>query len=242
MNPTLVIEALVIIIGMKNHHLNLFNLDFLKYSGIVPLDWELARTPVYTNQLAQVSFENGIELTAQPERIILAQSLTEQAVTGALIPSIATKYVQTLPQVEYQGVGINPRGYVTWDSSPDAASKYLTQTLLSPGAWQEVGSAPALATLNLAYTLEQGLFNLTVSEAKLQRPEAQPLSVALFTGNFNHYLVGNNTNDRLQSLIQILSNWQADVETYKEIINSKFLSKTASTSAVKTDLFAMNVG
>ena len=40
------------------------------------------------------------------------------------VPGIAGKYIETLPNVEYQAVGFNPRGYVTFNQQ-DAARKYL---------------------------------------------------------------------------------------------------------------------
>jgi hypothetical protein len=43
MTPTVTIQELALALTAKNHSPTLLNSDFLKYSGIVPPDWELAR-------------------------------------------------------------------------------------------------------------------------------------------------------------------------------------------------------
>lgn len=95
------------------------------------------------------------------------EAIGGKEVSSVAVPGIARKYVETLPNVEYQAIGLNPRGYVPFDGQQDAARKYIGETLLSPGAWQDVGTAPVRTTLNYAYTLERRQFNLSVSEARV---------------------------------------------------------------------------
>jgi hypothetical protein len=45
MTPTVTIQELALALTAKNYSPTLLNSDFLKYSGIVPPDWELARPP-----------------------------------------------------------------------------------------------------------------------------------------------------------------------------------------------------
>lgn len=44
MTPTLTIQEVAI--AARNHAPTLLTSEFLKYSGIVPPDWELARPPI----------------------------------------------------------------------------------------------------------------------------------------------------------------------------------------------------
>ncbi|MBF2015834.1 MAG: hypothetical protein IGS23_11665 [Rivularia sp. T60_A2020_040] len=108
MNQQLVLQDLVIVIAAKNHKTSLLNADFLKCSGIVPSDWELARQPVNASNVAQVMFSNGIAITAEPQRIILAQPIKDIDGESILIPEIARKYARALPNMEFEAVGINP--------------------------------------------------------------------------------------------------------------------------------------
>lgn len=240
MNTTLVVQELVIVIAAKNHNPTILNPDFLKYSGIVPTDWELARQPIYTNRVAQVTFSNGISIVAEPQRVMFMEAIDGKTSASVAVPGIARKYVQTLPNVEYQAMGLNPRGYATFDKQPDAARKYLSETLLSPGAWQEVGNAPMRATVNYAYTLEWGQFTLSVNEAALQQSDETNTPIVLFSGNFSYDIANITGEEKLNSLYQALSNWEADLATYKDIVNTKFLAKVAENKMVVPDLFAMS--
>lgn len=240
MNTSLVVQELAIIIAAKNHNPTILNPDFLKYSGIVPTDWELARQPIFTNRVAQVIFTNGISIVAEPTRVMFIEMIEGKAAASVAVPGIARKYVETLPNVEYQAMGLNPRGYVTFDNGSDAARKYLSETLLSPGAWQEVGNAPVRATVNYAYTLERGQFNLSVNEAALQQPDQTTTPIVLFSGNFSYDIASITGSDKLATLYQALSNWEADLETYKDIVNTKFLASLAETKVLVPDVFVMS--
>lgn len=244
MNSNLIVPELVIVIAAKNHNPLILTPDFLKYSGIVPADWELARQPICSARGSQVTFTNGISIVAEPNRIMFAEAIDGKGDRDVTIPEIARKYVQTLPHMEYQAMGLNPRGYASFATEPDAARKYISETLFSQGDWQEVGTKPMFATINLAYTLERGVFYLSVNEAALKQPDETTTPVVLFSGNFSYDLVGNNESEKLASLYQAIENWLADIDIYKDIINTKFLaSKTeplAQPKVLVPDVFVMN--
>jgi hypothetical protein len=240
MTTSLVVQELVIVIAAKNLNPIVLTPEFLKYSGIVPAEWELARQPMCTQQGSQVTFTNGISIVAQPQRVMFAEAIDGKVAAEVAIPSIARKYVQTLPNLDYQAIGLNPRGYVTFDSEPGAARKYISEKLLSAGEWQEVGTAPVRATINLAYTLERGVFNLSVNEAALRQPDETLTPIILFSGNFSYEMASLSGNEKLESLCQALNNWQADLETYQDIVNTKFLAVATENKAIVPDLFAMS--
>ncbi|MGF1675599.1 MAG: hypothetical protein ACFCUV_18230 [Rivularia sp. (in: cyanobacteria)] len=226
MNQQLVLQDLVIVIAAKNHKPGLLNPDFLKCSGIIPSDWELARQPVNANNVSQVVFINGITITAEPQRIIFAQPVKDVDVESILIPEIARKYVNALPLLEFEAVGINPRGYVPFlNGEQETARQYITQTLLSPGAWQSEGEEPMRASLNLLYKLPRAPFYLTVTEAALQaKTEDETVTpIILFSGSFSYELNSEDNAEKLQLLDSVINNWQSDLEDYRNIIGNKFL-------------------
>jgi hypothetical protein len=240
MSQSLITQEFGIIIAAKNHKPTILNPDFLKYSGIVPTEWELARQPVYTQSVSQVAFTNGVMIVAEPTRVIFIQAIEGFTATGIVVADIAKKYVQTLPNVEYEAVGLNPRSYMTFDQQQDAAHQYLAEMLLSPGAWQEIGTTPVRATLNLAYTLERCPFYLTVSEAALRNPDETSTPIVLFNGSFSYQVIGETVPERLKNLHQLIDNWQGDLLTYQDIINSKFINQIAAPTTVVPDVFSMN--
>lgn len=240
MSQKLLVQDLVIVIAAKNHKPTILNLDFLKCTGIVPTEWELAREPIYTNKVAQVTFTNGINIVAEPTRIMFMEPIADKAIESLFIPGIASKYIQTLPNMEFEAVGINPRGYVPFTTEKDAARKYITDSLLSPGAWQSEGEAPMLATLNLVYKLNHNPFYLTVSEAALRGEDETITPIVMFSGSFSYEVSGDTQAEKLSNLHKAIENWQADLETYSNIVNTKFFANGNLDNVTVPDVFALS--
>ncbi|HBL62347.1 MAG TPA: hypothetical protein DDZ80_29320 [Cyanobacteria bacterium UBA8803] len=99
----------------------------------------------------------------------------------------------------------------------------LTETILSRGCWQDMGTTAVQANINLLYTLERCKFRLSINEARLQLPEQEAVPAVLFAGNFHYDLVGRTVDKCLQHLHKTLANWQDDLVAYREIIDDKFL-------------------
>jgi hypothetical protein len=51
MKQKIAIQELALSLTAKNHSPTLLNSDFLKHSGIVPTNWELARPPIFSPQI-----------------------------------------------------------------------------------------------------------------------------------------------------------------------------------------------
>ncbi|AUB35547.1 hypothetical protein COO91_01431 [Nostoc flagelliforme CCNUN1] len=240
MSQSLITQEIGIIIAAKNHNPTILNIDFLKYSGIVPTDLELVRQPILTQSVSQIAFTNGIAIISEPTRVIFIEVVENKLVEEIQVANLAKKYVQTLPNVEYEGVGINPRGYISFDQERDAAHQYLNEVLLSGGAWQEVGTAPVRATLNLTYTLERCPFYLTVSEAALRNPDETSTPIVLFNGSFSYEVKSETPASQVTNLHQAIDNWQTDLSNYQEIINKRFLAKLMDQATAVPDVFRMN--
>lgn len=239
MNHNLITQEFGIIIAAKNHNPTILNPDFLKYSGIVPQEWELVRQPTYTQNVSQLAFTNGIMIVAEPTRVIFIEAIEQKAINDITVAEIAKKYVQTLPNIQYEGVGLNPRGYISFEQQ-SAASQYLVKTLLSDGDWQSLGTAPVRATLNLVYTLERCPFYLTVSEAALRNPDETNIPIVLFNGSFSYEVRSEISAERVVNLHNIIDHWQTDLSNYQEIINTKFLLKSEIPTTVVPDVFTIN--
>ncbi|MDJ0620793.1 MAG: hypothetical protein QNJ63_29330 [Calothrix sp. MO_192.B10] len=221
MNKKLEIQELAIAIAAKNLNPTVLNPDFLKYSGIVPQDWEFARQPVYTNGLVQILFNNGLGIVAQSNRITIAEVLGTKNYESVQVAEIACQLVEKLSQIEYANVGVNPRGFVTFDSE-EKSHQYLCNNLLSAGAWQEFGEGKMNAGLQLSYPLKRGQLNLGINQANIKFPE-QVVPAILFSGSFNYSLIGETPGERVQNLQQLVQNWQESVNTFEKLVTEKFL-------------------
>ncbi|QFS51024.1 hypothetical protein [Nostoc sphaeroides] len=224
MSQSLNIPEIAIVIAAKQHNPTILTPDFLKYSDIVPNNWELGKPPILTDSNAQVVFANGISITSYVNRIIFTEAIATKEFTEVEIPALAGKYVETLAQVDYQGVSINFRGHVFFEEQNNTARNFIFSTLLNPGPWHEFGKAPVQAAMRFSYTLEGAQLSLDINEAGLQLPDQTVRPIVLFTATFNHAIVEEEQSQRLAVLSEIISNWRTDIEAYKELVNTKFLN------------------
>lgn len=67
MNKKVIPQDLTISIESKQLKPHLLSLDFAFGCGMVPSDFEPARQPIATNNMAQLVFTNGIAITANPK-------------------------------------------------------------------------------------------------------------------------------------------------------------------------------
>ncbi|MDZ7959936.1 MAG: hypothetical protein RMY34_18975 [Aulosira sp. DedQUE10] len=224
MSQSLDVQEFVIAIAVRQHNPTVLTPDFLKYSGIVPSDWELARTPILTNSAAQVAYQNGISIIAEVNRIVFSEPIPTKELQEVSIPAIARKYVETLTQVNYQAISINFRGYVIFEQNNNTARNYIFANLLKSGPWKEFGTSPVQAALRFIYTLQDTQLFLDVNEVGLQLPDKTLIPAILFSANFSHAIAQDDPKERLASLVQVMGQWQTDLETYKEVVNTKFLA------------------
>lgn len=217
------LQEFSIAIAAQNQSPAVFNLEFLVYSGIIPSEWELSRQPVYTSQVVQLSFQNHITITAQPGRILFTELIGSKDFSNIEIIQVARRCVQSLPNMEYQAVGINPAGHVEL-ADAEATSNYVNKILLAPGPWQAVGQALPRTRISFTYTLEQGPLNLTISEAKIRQDDETLKPVVVFGGNFDYTLDGATSSEKFHHLQQVLNHAQTDLETYRELVNRTFLN------------------
>lgn len=219
------IQELAIALVVKGLNPTVLNADFLQQSGLIPPDWKLAQQPIYNNMLAQFVFQNGIQIVAQPNRVMFMEAMGAKAPEEMQVPGLVSQYVNKLPNAAYQAVGINPRGVVQFAHQAEGARKYMLSTLLSQGSWQEFGQAPMEAALQLTYSLEKGQLNLGINTGTLQLPESETVPVVVFSGNFNYELVGDTPQERLGNLKQVIQHWQTDLNIFQELVEGRFLQQ-----------------
>lgn len=234
------LEEIAVIIAAQNLTPTILSQDFLKFSGIIPQDWELAQQPVLNPALAQLTFQNGVTILAQPGTIAISQSVGSKMLNELQVPQIATKYVEKLPHAEYVGLSNSPKIIVPFLGDPEAVIQYMTQNLLAQGLWQEIGTGILQAGVNLVYLLDRCQLNITVNQVKLQQPQhiqgtlempdgmahsSRSVAALLFSGNFNYNIATDDLQQPLSKLIQGINYWKTDFNAFREIVTQKFLAE-----------------
>ena len=227
------LQDLAIAITAKDLNPTVVNPDLLKYSGVVPSDWELARAPITTKQGVQVAFANGLTIMAEPKRVMFAEPLLGKSTEEILLADMIQKYSQILPNVEFKTASVNIRGYITVQ---DRADKYVVDQLLSTGDWKDdcIG-----ASLNLIFKSDRSPLYLTIADALLQKDDETKEPIVMFVGRFNYDLKGETAEDSSRNLRQITENLSFDIGHFTEVIERKFLQIASDDHLEVPNLFAM---
>lgn len=218
MNQALTINELTIVAAINNYDLTLCLPRFLQSSGIVPSDWNLNSEPIVNNQIVQTVYSNGVNVIAQSNRCLFAENIENKEESLVESPQVAKNYVQTLPRLDYQAIGINLRGYIKLGSEPDKARQEFFAGLLVDGSWQQKGTKAMEAELNLNYTFDDKRLTLSINNGLLRQPETEALPIILFSGNFSYNLSEQPQKNRVEKIQEIITNWQSDLHLFKDVI------------------------
>jgi hypothetical protein len=223
MNKALTTQEVAIVIAVPSQNPSLLSEDFLKYSGIIPLDWQLARPPVYDERVAQLVFENGFSIALQADRVMFLEAIGEKELADTAITQVTCKYVEALKLANFQAFGLNFRSFISYGLDSEAAADFVNSQVLAPRKWSKFTDKPVKSTVNLNYELKSGQsLNLAINEANIQFPEKEPESIVLFSANFNQDL--KDVEAKVQKIQALASNWQQDLQTLKELINEGFFN------------------
>ncbi|QSV68403.1 MAG: hypothetical protein HEQ12_16805 [Aphanizomenon flos-aquae DEX188] len=236
MSNSLQLSEIAIALVAKDLNPAVLNPDFLKYTGIIPTDWELANQPIYNNNLVQLVYKNGVGIIVQPNRLNVLEMIGGKAPAEIQLATVALQLIEKLSQIEYQAVGINPKAFVNFPSVEDAYN-YICGKLLAPGSWQEFGGSKVNAALQLSYPLKRGTLNLAINQVNVQVGEQEITPAILFSGNLNYPLSGNTNTEKIQDLRQVIGNWQNDVKTFQDLLGEKFLPSANQGQLVSSSVF-----
>jgi hypothetical protein len=214
----LTVQELAIVIAVNKIDPTLLTPEFLSMTQIVPADWEPIGQTVRSYEGSQITYQQGISIVAQPQRISFVELILNKELEAIEVPKIAKSLAKVLANLEFVGVGVNFRGYLDFDGNEAAAQRFMFSHLLALGDWQNIGVAPVQAGLNLGYTFPDKRLNMTINEASIQPPEQPPTPIILFSGNFDYNLNAPENAQDLNKLEQVLTNWQQDLNMYREVV------------------------
>ena len=216
---------LSLVLALGHYDPKILTDKFLKAKGIIPNDWQLAK-PVESNmRQIELLFKNGVRIIGQPGAIRFVESMVGKTIEALVIPAIARKFSETLPNLDYRSVGLNPRRYRSFSNSQDSARNFINEVLFTPNAWQTFGKEPMRPSIDLNFTLEQCLLRVNVQEAKIQLRDQKPTSAVFFIGNYHYSIQEEAVEARLASINQAMDNLSNNLESYQELIDNKFLSQ-----------------
>lgn len=200
----------VVLVSSLNNP-SIVNPDFLRHNNIVESGRQLQDDPISTPFYARVTFEGGLAVKAEPNRVIFEQdreSLTTKTIT---CPAMAKRYLETVPHVPYTAVGINPKGY---RRSPSEAPEKVSTAFRDKGTWMSFKDVCPAIQLRATYRYEQRIIALDVAEAKNQEENAPAIHGILFQANIHRDISARNQQERIEKMAKILQSWEEDLSDF----------------------------
>jgi hypothetical protein len=222
----IITQEIAIVIAVPVENPMIINEDFLKQAGIIPLDWQLEREPVYRDRVAQIMFTNGLSIVAQPDRLMFLELVGDRSTDALHAGEVAQKYISTFKMADYRSVGINFRSYAE-QNSPDAAIAYINHKLLSGGSWQQYNHHSKMrASINLNYDLGDRQLNLSIDAATIQFPIPLVHPAVVFSGTFS-YDMDAKPGDIVTKIAVTIGNWRQELNEFNSFIADRLLSVTS---------------
>lgn len=218
------IEELTISLAIANFNPTLLTYELLTMSGVVPLEWELARQPIVSPRGSQINFKNGINILAQGNMVSFVEGLRSKDINALEFAKTAQKYVQKMSNADYQGISFSPKIVVAFPED-NGGNDFINNQLLNQGQWRSFGNVTPQASLNLFYQLDRCQFTLNINPAKLQQSQDIVISAVLFAGSFNYNLTQFLRENRLNKINDIINNWHQDLDVFRELVYQKYLQK-----------------
>ena len=201
------VELSVVLVATSNNP-SIINPDFLTDNDIIDKNRSLQEDPVTTPVFAQVVYEDGLTVRADPERVIFVQSASGTSMGNIICPEMAKCYARAVPHVPYRAVGINPKLHV---HLADANRAKVANALGDRGSWLSYKDSEPEVQLKAIYPFGSRKIVVDILGATRRRPNGQPLPGLLFQGNVHRDLAQTSSQKRIEELISIVSNWETDV-------------------------------
>lgn len=137
-----------IVLSASGHNPTLINPDFLRINEIVPEEWAIGGPVITTPAFSQVQYNNGVVIIVEQNKF----QITMSGHTPSALPlsKISQRYIQTLPHIPYDAVGIN----FTYTYPMDDSNEYIKDRFLREGEWNSESSSLYAAGINLVFHLE----------------------------------------------------------------------------------------
>lgn len=219
-------QEIAIVVAVPVENPTILNEVFLKQAGIIPIEWQLEREPVYSDRVAQIMFTNGVSIVAQPDRLMFLEIVGDKSIESLRAGEVAQKYITTLKMADYRSVGLNFRSYAE-QNSPDAATAYINNELLTGGSWQQYNHHSKMrASININYDLGDRQLNLSIDAATIQFPTPLIHPAVVFSGTFS-YDISAKSGDIVTKIAAIIGNWQQELNEFNSFIANRLVSATS---------------
>ena len=205
-----------IVVVAQAHNPSILNPDFLINNKIV--DASFTPKDVYcTPPISQVSFDEGISIIAEFERLQFVDHVSERIPHKSQIAEIATRYISVLPHVRYTAVGINFTGHYLWENTNSACS-FISNKFIREVPCLSSGDGLTNVGLKFIYLFGKIKCTISIESTERIREENKRIPVILINANYNLDVKDNN----IQEIISFISDWKTQNERFTNFLEKAF--------------------
>lgn len=208
MNFTL--DNFSIVVLAQAHNPSILNPDFLKNQKIVDPSYTPSNV-ICTPPVAQVSYQEGITIMAEFEKLQFIDAVTKRIPFESPIPGITLNYIKALPHVRYTAVGINFVGHYLCKDKATAAA-LLPAKFLKEGKWESFGDTVPSVGIKFAYLIGNVRCTINFDTTDTIRPNEAPVPVIVITSNYHV----DSTN--IEEISAVITNWKTQYNHFSDIV------------------------
>lgn len=212
--PDVALVAFSVVLVADNVEPSTINPDFLRHNGIVGSDLQTEQPPVSTPLFSQVTFEGGLMVTAQPDRVDFGQR-REALTEDIAVVDMAKCFLEKVPYPAYKAVGFNPTGFRPLG---DGSAGGVASALIGGGKWMAFENSSPTVFLKAGYAYGDRQITMDVSDAEKQESDGSRSPGLLFTVNIHRDIKETGQNRRIARLMSILSSWQHDLSDFRNLV------------------------
>ena len=191
--------------------------EFLVNQKIISSGFQVQGTPFYTPPVSQIKYNNGFNITTEPNKIqfmimTLKPVTTEKEKEDclSLLEDVSLKYVELFNDIKCDSIGINFQFI-----RHDLEFKHFIQKTIKPDSscLKFEDHKGEVRTINVFYNWKGKQFNISINKIQKINPPP-PIDVALFNINVNY---PNTYSDKLIILRELIENFKKSQQFIKEI-------------------------
>jgi hypothetical protein len=224
MNQRLEGINLDIVVATKKPAISTITPEFFNGAGISDSEIELVSDHIYTKNYARMELAHNISISGELNRVTFSEAMVGKSLELLKVPGMAKRYTQTLSNLEYEAIGLNFRGFLSFPSDPDGARKYILSNFFPNASWQTICDT-VRAGISLVFEKPRSPLYMNIAEATVRKEDETTMPIVVFSGSFSYVLDGESAAEKLAYMHECIGNWQSDFAEFIEIIDNHFLAK-----------------
>jgi hypothetical protein len=199
---------------------NFITVDNLQEKQVIPADWQLVQPSQPQSRIQQLIFKQGLKIMIIAGKIRFVSQIKQNQVK---FEQIITNFIYGFPQIIIYRSQINLRRLISLPGNPNNASKFIKETILNQGEWQNFPTSKMKAEVSFLYNLPKTALIVSITDLMIRSGENKLKSALLFKGTYNYSFNHHSKIVNLRRLESVIKTLPDSITTFNYIINQVFL-------------------